>query len=205
MARKTKDDAEKTRKSILRSALSLFAKKGYEHTTFNDIAARLKMTKGAVYWYFASKEALLVELVRLAMERFREQVDELLPEGELTFPLVAEMMVKNAELVVSDPKVAEFFLLMKCQIRWTDASMDAVRKNLMTDVTFGPRQAFKQAIENGQKKGIVRKDVNSEEVSTVAIAVWDGIVQAKIDNFLKCDMRSALEHMYAAMWEAVRG
>ena len=52
MARRTKEEAERTRTRILASALSLFAKKGYEHTTFTDIAARLKMTKGAVYWHF---------------------------------------------------------------------------------------------------------------------------------------------------------
>ena len=52
MARRTKEDAQKTRKRILASALSLFVKKGYEHTTFTDIAARLKMKKGAVYWHF---------------------------------------------------------------------------------------------------------------------------------------------------------
>ena len=60
MARRRKEDAEKTRRRILASALSLFVRKGYERTTFNDIAARLKMTKGAVYWHFESKERLLV-------------------------------------------------------------------------------------------------------------------------------------------------
>ena len=42
MARKAKAEAEKTRTRILASALSLFVKKGYERTTFTDIAARLK-------------------------------------------------------------------------------------------------------------------------------------------------------------------
>ncbi|MBQ6914751.1 MAG: TetR family transcriptional regulator, partial [Kiritimatiellae bacterium] len=54
MAKKTREDALKTRTRILASALSLFARKGYDHTTFNDIAARLKLTKGAVYWHFES-------------------------------------------------------------------------------------------------------------------------------------------------------
>ena len=55
MPRKTKEEAEKTRARILASALALFVKKGYEHTTFTDIAARLKMTKGAVYSHFETK------------------------------------------------------------------------------------------------------------------------------------------------------
>ena len=77
MARRRKEDAEKTRRRILASALSLFVRKGYERTTFNDIAARLKMTKGAVYWHFESKERLLVELVEEALAKFRRQLDEM--------------------------------------------------------------------------------------------------------------------------------
>ena len=129
MARRRKEDAEKTRRRILASALSLFVRKGYERTTFNDIAARLKfndiaarlkMTKGAVYWHFESKERLLVELVEEALAKFRRQLDEMMPTGELTFPAVADVMIKNAMHMVDDPKSAEFFRLMKCQIKWSD-------------------------------------------------------------------------------------
>ena len=47
MPRKAKAEAEKTRARIMASALALFAKKGYERTTFTDIAARLKRAGAA--------------------------------------------------------------------------------------------------------------------------------------------------------------
>ena len=81
MARRTKEEAERTRARILANALTLFAKKGYEHTTFTDIAARMKMTKGAVYWHFESKQTLLMALIDEMLENFRNQIVELLPEG----------------------------------------------------------------------------------------------------------------------------
>lgn len=52
MARKAKEEAEKTHEMILQSAVLLFADKGYEKTTLNDIADSLQMTKGAIYWHF---------------------------------------------------------------------------------------------------------------------------------------------------------
>ncbi|MBR4939089.1 MAG: TetR family transcriptional regulator, partial [Kiritimatiellae bacterium] len=79
MARRSKEDAKKTRESILASALAMFAEKGYEHTTFTDIAARLKMTKGAVYWHFESKQNLLIALVDEMLEKFKAQIAALLP------------------------------------------------------------------------------------------------------------------------------
>lgn len=204
MARKTKEDAMKTRARILASALSLFSKKGYDRTTFNDIAARLKLTKGAVYWHFESKEVLLVELVHLALAKFRRQIEALMPDGELTFPKVADMMVRNATQLVEDPKGVAFFRLMKRQIRWADASMAEVRTNLLTNELFGPKEAFKRAIANDIAAGRAKPSVDAEEVSTVSIALWDGLVQMRLDHFLGCDLSSTLNHAYEAIWQRVR-
>ena len=137
MARKRKEDAQRTRTRILASALSLFAKKGYEHTTFTDIAARLKMTKGAVYWHFESKEALLIALVDEMLEKFSRQTEAIMPKDELTFRAVADMMVENARLVVDDARGRAFFMLMRTQIRWGEESMHGVREELLTNQRFG--------------------------------------------------------------------
>jgi len=204
MARRRKEDAEKTRARILASALALFAKKGYERTTFTDIAARLKMTKGAVYWHFASKEALLVELVRLALEKFRRQLDELMPLGELTFPSVAEMMVRTARQVVEDTRGTAFFKLMKCQIKWSEASMAKVREDLLANAQFGPIQAFRDAVRADIAAGRARAEVDADEVAVVAIAIWDGLVQARIDHFLVRDLEQTLRHAYEAIWNRIR-
>ena len=204
MAKKTREDALKTRTRILASALALFAKKGYERTTFTDVAARLKMTKGAVYWHFASKEALLKELVRLALEKFRRQIDELMPLGELTFPAVADMMIKNALRVVEDPKGSAFFKLMKCQIKWSDASMSKVREELLANEQFGPMQAFRAAVASDIAAGRARVGVDADEVATVSIALWDGLVQARIDKFLVRDLGQTLSHAYEAIWNRIK-
>ena len=203
MSRKTKEEAEKTRARILASALSLFVKRGYEKTTFTDIAARLKMTKGAVYWHFETKEALLVALVREMLEKFQRRLEEFLPKGELTFRAVADMMVQTAERIVEDPKGAAFFMLMKTQIRWGSDSMAATREKLLSRGMNGPYHTFIRAIENDIARKRVRADVNPVSVATVAVSVWDGLVQSKIERFLECDLASTLRNTYDAMWGAI--
>ena len=204
MARRRKEDAEKTRRRILASALSLFVRKGYERTTFNDIAARLKMTKGAVYWHFESKERLLVELVEEALAKFRRQLDEMMPAGELTFPAVADVMIKNAMHMVVDPKSAEFFRLMKCQIKWSDDSMAKVREDLLANENRGPMSAFRNAVAADIAAGRARAEVDADEVAVVSIALWDGLVQARIDHFLTRDLEQTLRHAYEAIWNRIR-
>ena len=204
MPRKTKVEAEKTRARILASALSLFVKKGYEHTTFTDIAARLKMTKGAVYWHFESKESLLVALVGEMLEKFQRRLEEFLPKGELSFKAVADMMVQSAGRLVEDPKSAAFFMLMKTQIKWGADSMAATREKLLSRSMNGPYHTFIKAVENDIAAKRARADVNPVAIATVAVSVWDGLVQSKIEHFLECDLAQTLRNTYEAMWNSIR-
>lgn len=204
MSRKTKEEAERTRARILASALSLFVKKGYERTTFTDIAARLKMTKGAVYWHFETKEALLVALVKEMLEKFQRRLEEFLPKGELTFTAVADMMVQTATRITEDPKGAAFFMLMKTQIRWGADSMAETREKLLSRSMNGPYHTFIRAVENDIAANRVRKDVNPVAIASVAVSVWDGLVQSKIEHFLECELEKTLRNTYEAMWSAIK-
>lgn len=209
MPRKAKEEAEKTRARILASALDLFAKKGYDHTTFTDIAARLKMTKGAVYWYFETKQALLMALIDEMLAKFRRQIVGLLPEGEssfdgLSFPVVADMMVRNAAQTVGDAKGTAFFLLIHEQIKWADASMSKVRDDLLRNPRFGPWAAFRTAVENDVRAGRAKSDADAAQVATVCLAMWDGLVHARIAGVLQCDLEDTLKKSYDAVWAAIR-
>ena len=51
-----------TRERILDIALELFSEQGYDKTSLRDIAERLGTTKAALYYHFARKEDILLEL-----------------------------------------------------------------------------------------------------------------------------------------------
>jgi AcrR family transcriptional regulator len=51
---------EALRRRIVRAAAELYREHGYERAGMNDIARRLGMTAPALYWYFRSKEEILV-------------------------------------------------------------------------------------------------------------------------------------------------
>ena len=59
--------AEARPDEVLDAALALFVEKGFASTRVEDIATRAGLSKGAVYLYFASKEAILEGLVRRAV------------------------------------------------------------------------------------------------------------------------------------------
>lgn len=55
MVRKTKEDAELTRQSIIDAARSVFLARGVSRSTLEHIAAEADVTRGAVYWHFKNK------------------------------------------------------------------------------------------------------------------------------------------------------
>jgi len=64
-----------TRERILDVALELFVRKGYAETSLREIAAELGFSKAALYYHFAGKQDILIELHR----RTHELTDEALP------------------------------------------------------------------------------------------------------------------------------
>jgi len=73
--------AEATRSDILRRALELIYKQGYQSTSIDDILATTQVTKGAFYYHFRNKEEMGVALIGEAMH------DEIWPyiEKSLSF------------------------------------------------------------------------------------------------------------------------
>ncbi|MGN0854256.1 MAG: TetR family transcriptional regulator [Kiritimatiellia bacterium] len=203
MPRRVKAEAERTRARILASALTLFAKKGYERTTFTDIAARLKMTKGAVYWHFETKGALLLALVAEMQAQLHRRLDALEPGKGLTFLAVAEAMVDNAAQIVQDPKASAFFLLMQTQVRWGADSMAKIREDLLHNNASGPYSSLVRALQNDIAGGRVRAEVNPVAVASVSISIWSGLVHQKIEKCLQCDLAATMRRAYEAMWRAM--
>ena len=63
-----KEQKEERRNAILMTALTLFVERGYYDTKIADIAAAVPMSTGLLFHYFASKEELLLELVKLGVQ-----------------------------------------------------------------------------------------------------------------------------------------
>lgn len=65
---------ENVLKDILSAARALFEKQGLKKTTMDDIASRIGKCKGALYYYFASKDEIFEAVVHQEMTEFFKQV-----------------------------------------------------------------------------------------------------------------------------------
>ena len=63
---------ETKKQEIILIAVELFSKKGYEHTSVEEIAKESGMAKGSFYKYFQSKDDLLFEVFSQLPKQFKE-------------------------------------------------------------------------------------------------------------------------------------
>ena len=59
------------KEQLLAAAQDLFAAKGFANTRIADICAAAGVAKGLFYWYFPTKESVIVELVRDTRQQLR--------------------------------------------------------------------------------------------------------------------------------------
>ncbi len=72
-----------TKERILKTALELFAQSGYMGTSMNDIAARLGITKAALYKHYSGKQEILDSIVEQMKKTDYERAEEYeMPETE---------------------------------------------------------------------------------------------------------------------------
>ena len=71
------DRRAKKRMAVLRAGAYLFNKQGFERTTLDDIAKALNVTKRTLYYYIESKDEILIECNRHAVESMKEITDDI--------------------------------------------------------------------------------------------------------------------------------
>lgn len=69
---------------ILEAAIKCFADKGYQATSIQEIADTLGIAKGSLYFYFKSKEDLLVSICKYYFERIMVRFWETMEDSHLT-------------------------------------------------------------------------------------------------------------------------
>lgn len=129
MARRTKEEAEETRQSILDAAERLFHDLGVSRTSLADIASAAGVTRGAIYWHFENKVDLfqaMLERLHLPLEELAqasESEDEPNPLGQTRELLVR--LLRNVELDAQTRRIQEI-LQHKCE--YTDDLGDLRQK-----------------------------------------------------------------------------
>ena len=114
--RRTAEDAAKTRVALLEAALMAFEEKGWRGATFEHIAERAGVTRGALHHHFRDKRTLLVEALEWGWSDYGQRLfdtvspttgdtgsadDETVALNERAHRAVEELLARFVRLIAS--------------------------------------------------------------------------------------------------------
>ncbi|MCJ8148630.1 TetR family transcriptional regulator [Shinella sedimenti] len=114
--RRTKDRAKETREQILLSAEKVFYEKGVAHASMEDVARAAGVTRGAIYWHFANRADLVLELYNsLPMPQEELIARELEAENADVFGVLERVGREWLELLAADEHRQRILsILLRC-------------------------------------------------------------------------------------------
>jgi len=96
--------AEDTRRRIYDAALDLFREKGFEQTTMRDIASKAGVALGAAYYYFSSKDAIVLAFYHELQQSSHDEILKSLSGYKKLKDRIRLVLDKRIELLAPNRK-----------------------------------------------------------------------------------------------------
>ncbi len=157
----------KRKEQIIRAAISAFARTGLKDTSMDDIVHESGMSKGAIYWYFKSKDDLISELLNTFFDpKEISRLEQMLAAGtarERVNKFVRYTIEEMNKMQRFRPVIQELFV-----IAFRDQKIRKMtRKDFQSGVTL-----LQTIIEDGIKK----KEFRRVDPYQVTVAIY-GIIE----------------------------
>lgn len=155
------------------AAFQLFVQKGYHATTLDEIAKAANLTKGAIYFYFSSKQKLLLKLLDDAevavISPLLEHVES--TEGGAMQKVAAFFRFSSQHGGIEQPE--KLLCLIKTSIEFRD-KRDEISDRIR-QIYNRVYSALEVILEAGQKRGEIGK-IPVRELASMIMATNDGMM-----------------------------
>jgi AcrR family transcriptional regulator len=198
-------EKEERRQSILQAARETFFEEGFYRATVDSVAERAEVSKGTVYLYFDSKEALLAALLLEGLDTLLQTLEAACPPDE---PLAAEERLQRIgwaylQFFHHEP---QYFRLLVAMSR--GRFRDTVTPELYQEVLEASMEGLDyvvKAVEQGVAEGTFAC-CDARQAAAVLWATLNGILEL-MDHPLRQEMVGVKPEVlyHAAMDTVIRG
>jgi TetR/AcrR family acrAB operon transcriptional repressor len=202
--RRTKEDAAKTRQSVIDAALRLFGQRGYSGTTLRLIAAEAGCSRGPIYWHFANKEELFEAILAYSQLPLEKLIKEYQDSHEQDDPdaVAADFARRWLRLLLEDAYFRDSFEIFLNKTEFTEE----VSKTLQREraLTASLIATFSGLVERSR----VLRDIHPAQPSqTVAFAMYSYLMGVTQSWFLYpelANLENSLEYFVSDFLRLLR-
>src|SRR6516164_1508318 len=145
------------RERLFRSALDLFARKGFAETTVEDVTEAADVGKGTFFNYFPSKDHILLAFSDMQLRKLEEAVERLRTSRQPLRGFLETLTTQMTEEPLRNPGMIRAILQGYL-------SSTAVREVMMRKQERA-HQLHTQMVEIGQARGEIRGDLPAPEIA----------------------------------------
>ena len=157
------DVSEERRAQIIESALTVFARQGFANTRMDDVAAESGLSKGLLYWYFKSKDEIVIAIADLLfgseLRKMQNLPCEGLPASQCLINFLETFIADMRLMLKVTPIIYEFYSLafrnqavrsvMKEYLRSFVSILEPIIQKGIDDGEFAPGDARQLALAIG--------------------------------------------------------
>jgi len=156
---------------LLDAALHLFVSQGYRSTNLEQIAGDARLSKASVLFYFGSKEAVLLEILKRVQAVV---VGEALKAGAAAGPSAADRLVAflhhQARLGVTHRDEVLLLILMSLEFGGREGPVSRIIRRIYRRLY----RFVESVIAEGRASGELRTDLDTRELASIVMANHDG-------------------------------
>ena len=158
-------------KTILETALSLLAKKGYENTTINDIADTAGISRGLLHYYFKDKEDLAAKALTFGFGPMWDSSVGRIQSARSPEQLVDTMIAVLKKNVRDNPDFSALLFEM-----WVSSRRSAKIRKVFNDGINEAINRIKRLMEFASRMGIIKVNPDEDEgIVRMLLAMYHGL------------------------------
>lgn len=158
--------AARTRAHILKFAAELFSEQGYQRTSIADVAKRVGMTKGAVYFHFKDKDDIAIAVVEAHYQRWPMLLDKVKALELDPLATLCELLDRMAR-AFRDEIVVQAGSRLQAERSLINTSLPQPYQDWIDRLT--------PLLAEAQEAGQVRTDMKAEALARVLVSSFFGM------------------------------
>jgi AcrR family transcriptional regulator len=163
-------DNRSVRDKVLAAAVQLFAEYGYHASTMRDIARIAGIQAASIYYHYASKQALLVEIMEAHMRQLNANLEHIVSKQDTVQKRLFEAISNHIRLHTTYK--SEFFII-DTEIR----ALKGENRGKVLALRDQYEDLFQKLLRDGMEEGVLRQtDVKVSSYAIIAmcteVAQW---------------------------------
>jgi AcrR family transcriptional regulator len=149
----------KTKRKIFEASMKLFAEKGYEGTSIEEITSEVGVAKGTLYYHFTSKEEIFDFLISEGMGLLENSIQIKVNKQDNYVDKVRAIILIQVKLV---EKYEKFITILTTEM-WGNSERSKACRNFVSEYLKDIKKILDEGIEKGELKE-TNTDLMSKEI-----------------------------------------